>query len=782
MPANLDIRITATDAATPVFGKVQQSASGLSSSLSESLGKGITNVISGLGQLKLAADGVQTVFDGIKGIGSAFGIGALSELEQTRASFMAFTKDAAKTEQILQQVRDEAAKTPFSFGEMAKAAASLMPVAKQSGMALMDLVKEAEILAASNPTEGLEGASFALREAMTGDFTSIIERFNLSRQTINQLKAEGVPALEIVRRAMAEMGFDSDLIAAKAETLEGRWSTFKDTLQTLQMRIGQPIFDTLKEGLVGLQGALDTNMPLMESMADLIAGGLRRAIDSGKETISGLVAVWNSLREGFERGGIIGAIQNLGPMLGQALSNLGNLIASTVEGWARRFAAWVDGAEQLQGSELAAMAQALYTWIGTAAAAIVEKLGQWAGAFVDWVGPKIPPLLAALGDYLSSMLGWVIDTALPAIIGKLAEWGLAFVEWIGPRIPPLLAALGGLLLQLVGWIAFTALPAIIGKLGEWALAFVTWVPGAIVDLLYKLGELEFRLLGWIGDRVGDLARAALDLGSGLVGGIRDGIADALGWFWSWLQDNFIDRIPGFVREMLGIRSPSGVFIDIGRNIVEGLRVGMERRLPSIDELIERMVGRIADVGEVADWLRAAMRIAGVGDDWLRGLVRLVDLESSGNPRARNPESVNGEHASGLLQTLPSTFRSYRDRDLPNDIFNPVANAVAAIRYISDTYGHVNKIPGLFSGRFRGYAEGGIAWNRQLAWVAEREPELIVPLSRLRPSPAGGGGGVYIAPGAIVVQGSLVHERDLEQVVMAAIGGGLRHGIQLGGGR
>jgi len=41
--------------------------------------------------------------------------------------------------------------------------------------------------------------------------------------------------------------------------------------------------------------------------------------------------------------------------------------------------------------------------------------------------------------------------------------------------------------------------------------------------------------------------------------------------------------------------------------------------------------------------------------------------------------------------------------------------------------------------FYGYAEGGIAWTPQLAMVAEKEPELIVPFSKLGgPSPLRGG--------------------------------------------
>lgn len=286
--AELAIRISAHDTARDVLQGLTSPLQGIASAAApptSALG-GLTNA---LGKIGLAGMGLQTVVGAAKGLGEALGLGLANEMEQVRASFQAFTKDGALTEQVLQQVRTEAAKTPFAFQEMAKATAALMPVAKGAKVDLMELVKEAEILAASNPLQGLEGASFSLREAMVGDFTSIIERFNLSRSTINQLKAEGVPNLEIVRRAMKEMGFDSDLIAAKAETLSGRWSTFMDTLDGVKLRVAEPIFNALKEGLTGLQGVLDENETAVTALAENIAVGLTQAIQTARVVVLALV-------------------------------------------------------------------------------------------------------------------------------------------------------------------------------------------------------------------------------------------------------------------------------------------------------------------------------------------------------------------------------------------------------------------------------------------------------------------------------------------------------------
>jgi hypothetical protein len=157
-------------------------------------------------------------------------------------------------------------------------------------------------------------------------------------------------------------------------------------------------------------------------------------------------------------------------------------------------------------------------------------------------------------------------------------------------------------------------------------------------------------------------------------------------------------------------------------------------------------------GDVVSWLNDAMDITGVGNNWLAGLQKLVKLESGGDPHNVNPEDVidsrgvNLGKAKGLLQMLTPTFQSHRDRSLPDDVFDPVANAVAAIRYIQAEYGHVNHIPGLNDGgKFKGYAAGGwidepiigrgLRSGTRYAF-GERERELVVPGSMLQATAAG----------------------------------------------
>jgi SLT domain-containing protein len=87
-----------------------------------------------------------------------------------------------------------------------------------------------------------------------------------------------------------------------------------------------------------------------------------------------------------------------------------------------------------------------------------------------------------------------------------------------------------------------------------------------------------------------------------------------------------------------------------------------------------------------------------------------------------------------MQTIPPTFQAYKQKGM-NDIFNPVHNAAAAINYIKARYGTVFNTPGIKSmskgGPYKGYYKGGIVENKQLAWIAEKGAEAVIPLRNNR---------------------------------------------------
>ena len=113
-------------------------------------------------------------------------------------------------------------------------------------------------------------------------------------------------------------------------------------------------------------------------------------------------------------------------------------------------------------------------------------------------------------------------------------------------------------------------------------------------------------------------------------------------------------------------------------------------------------GNTKSSGSVETWLEEGARLAGITLDPVRksAMLKLIQRESSGNPRAVNNWDSNakrGTPSKGILQTIQPTFDRYKVEG-HNDIFNPVDNIAAALRYINSRYGDIMKVPSVITGK------------------------------------------------------------------------------------
>jgi tape measure domain-containing protein len=135
-------------------------------------------------------------------------------------------------------------------------------------------------------------------------------------------------------------------------------------------------------------------------------------------------------------------------------------------------------------------------------------------------------------------------------------------------------------------------------------------------------------------------------------------------------------------------------------------------------------------GQLADWIKQALKLTGQPMSLLDGLVRAAKAESGGNPKAVNNWDINaklGHPSKGLFQTIDSTFSAYSLKGHKN-IWNPVDNAAAAIRYMIARYGSVANVLRPRAKKWYGYAHGGIVNEPTYGVFGEAGPEALIPLS------------------------------------------------------
>lgn len=563
-----------------------------------------------LGKIGLASMGVQALVGSVQGLGQTL-LGTNIEFENTKAALAAFTGSGEEAAKLLAVIRDEAAKTPFAFKDMAQAVTMLVPAAKAAGMDIMELVKRAELLAALNPAEGLTGAAFALREALSGDFVSLVERFNLPRQYINQLKEEGVPAIEIVDRVLKQMGVSTDLVSNLAQTASGRWSTFVDTLEMLKATAMEAFFQKLSGAFGGFVEWLSANQPRLEAFAaafgEKLAGAFERLLGSVQSAIPAIRAAVGEFLAGFQGAQVDSFIGRIGAALG---SFVGFLTGTVVPAVAQAMTQFWAGFKSGEG-------EGFFARLGAAAAGF---LGWLTGTFIPQVTTAIEQFKAGLrgesdGSFFGNLgqgvanLSAMIQQALPA----LQSVGNFITGTLIPAIERLGGAAQGPLGQFVGAISAN-LPTIIPMLGAAAAAFaglqmaVNALGTAVGPVMMLVSTL--RMIGGVGPMISMVV--------GLLGGPLTiaiaGIAAAVGvaavaWTQNWgnIQQHTQTAIQGI----------AGTLSTIGSTI--------QSALSSVAQAAQPVVSAIGGLAQqlFQDWAQWLNQIAPTAQQAFQNVVSFV---------------------------------------------------------------------------------------------------------------------------------------------------------------
>lgn len=182
--------------------------------------RGTSGLVRGIGA-------VATAYFGARAAASLFDktIGAAAQYEMREVTVKAmfggnFTKNAQK---YLDFVEERAAVSQFSMDDFLTAGKSFIPTTKDNAK-LAKMVNLAERLGAIDPEQGLTGAAYALKEFFGGDALSLIERFELPRKVMNELKNLPLDKqLKELDKYLDKIGATNELIEAQASTGMGEW-------------------------------------------------------------------------------------------------------------------------------------------------------------------------------------------------------------------------------------------------------------------------------------------------------------------------------------------------------------------------------------------------------------------------------------------------------------------------------------------------------------------------------------------------------------------------------
>jgi uncharacterized membrane protein YphA (DoxX/SURF4 family) len=213
---------------------------------------------------------------------------------------------------------------------------------------------------------------------------------------------------------------------------------------------------------------------------------------------------------------------------------------------------------------------------------------------------RVVPAIAAVADGLGRAVEWFgslpgpVQEAASLVAGALGVGG------------PILMAVGVLSRALSGLLIATGpIGLMIGAAALLTAAWVRWgddiieVVGTAVDWITEKfnGILEFFT---------GLPERFMQFGRDIIDGLRMGIDSA----WESVKASIaekIDWLPNWVKDRLGIASPSRVFMEIGENIGQGMAIGIENSFGLVQSAVQGLGQQVTNGAfDMANGVVAAM--------------------------------------------------------------------------------------------------------------------------------------------------------------------------------
>lgn len=172
----------------------------------------------------------------------------------------------------------------------------------------------------------------------------------------------------------------------------------------------------------------------------------------------------------------------------------------------------------------------------------------------------------------------------------------------------------------------------------------------------------------------------------------------------WISDifDFFDNAKGLVGKVIdkfiSYKGMGSYALSVGKAVVGKAKTAM---VDWVKGLFDKFGGKSIEGYEpskgVEQWrstVANALKMEGLSSaDNIKRTLFQMQTESGGNPRAINRWDSNakkGTPSKGLMQVIDPTFRSYARKGYNKNIYDPMSNILASVRYAKSRYGSLAK--------------------------------------------------------------------------------------------
>lgn len=550
------------------------------------------------------------------------------EIESTRQQLTRLEAAASGTDDAVADVGDAAEEA----GEKAEKASGGWSVLKG---VMADLASSAIKTAVSTVVDGAKkmvSAGLEYNQAMEGYVTNFTTMLGGSAEAANGMVGSLQKLASATPLAMSDLaggaqtllafGVASDDVSGTLQRLGDISLGNADKMQSLARAYGKA---TAQGKLTGetVQMMIDAGWnPLIdicdqtgESMEDvqkrMAAGSIsaeeltqavNHATDAGGKFAGGMEAASKTVA------GLTSTLQdNVNAMLGELMqpvsdAMLSTLLPTAIDAVDQLTTAFeddgIDGFSRVAGNLIASLSAQLVSYapqaipaalafIGALVMGLLSALPDLTGTSIELVGAlllgiadQLPGIITAAMSALLGIVGKITSPeSITLLIQAAMQLMLALARGLIAAIPQLIDAVPGIITNLVESF-YAMLPEIIGVGIEIVIALASGLvsnAGHITAAVPRLVETIVR--GFLA-----AVKSYWDIGKSIVDGIRQGITEQ----WQRLKSdvsNLFTGLVSWIKNLLGIHSPSRVFADIGQNMAAGIGDGWASTIGDINRQI-----------------------------------------------------------------------------------------------------------------------------------------------------------------------------------------------------
>lgn len=500
-----------TDGLSEGLNDVKEKSKGIGGTLQVALGN-------------LMADLTTMAVSGLKQIAQA-GVQYNAQIEKYQTALTTLTGSAEEANQIIEQIKKDAASTPFDVSGLVQANQLLISAGVSSDSAREDILALGNAISATGGgNEELSRMAVNLQQIKNvGKASSLdIKQFayagidvyglladsmGITREEASNLDVTYEDLTKALRDAAGEGGKYAGAMEAQSKTFNGQVSNLKDNLDQFIGDAMTPLFDLLKDDI----------LPIVN---EIIQGG----------------------------------------------GNLDELIPALTE----KIVAFI-------GETLNKMIEALPQILEIGIQVII--------ALINGITQQLPTLIPTIVNVVVLLVETLIDN-LPMIIDAGIDLILALVEGIIDATPQLIEKIPEIITKLV--LALTD-PAMLAKLITAGIQLILALLGGFIDaiprLLIEAKNLPKKIANNILTKIKETDWKSL--GSNMLDGILNGLTK-FGSKIKEAAKKIFNEVKNRVKSFFGISSPAKAMMPLGGYITQGVAVGIEAETDSLDDAIDEV--------------------------------------------------------------------------------------------------------------------------------------------------------------------------------------------------